>query len=101
MTNGVAFATIAGVLKKANDGAALRILTNDLRGAIARAVVYDQHLGLPLLLIDVGENLVQRGGDALALVISGNYKRIHISHQLLRSVPIVERWQVDCIRNGI
>jgi hypothetical protein len=69
MANGISFATVSGIFQKPNERVIARVAADNVGGVVARSVINDDDLRVPPLLGDVGENLVQSLGDALALVV--------------------------------
>jgi hypothetical protein len=68
MADGISFATVSRILQKPDDRVVARIAADDIGGVVTRSVIDDDDLGVPPLLGDVGEDLVQSLNDALALV---------------------------------
>src|SRR5690348_5952419 len=68
----IAFASISRVLEQANRAVPLRVTAYDGGCVVARAIIYNDHFRVPALLPDVVQHFIQRGGDALALIVGGN-----------------------------
>jgi hypothetical protein len=67
-----ALATIPGVLNQLHLRVGATVLANDFRSVIARTVVYDQDLDIPIVIVDVTKNVVEGGAQAIAFVIGRN-----------------------------
>jgi hypothetical protein len=64
------FAAIPWVLDEMNLGVSATVVPNDLGGVVARAVIHDQDLGIPLVFVDVTKDLIEGGPKPIAFVVS-------------------------------
>jgi len=69
VADAVSFAAVRGVLDQADVGVPGHVVVDDIYCRVAGAVIYDDDLRAPVLLLGVGQDLVQRRGDAGALAV--------------------------------
>ena len=72
MANAIAFAVIARVLDQTHHPASFAVMPDEVRCIVARAIVDDDHLGVPVLLADKIHHPIEGRTQTCALVISGN-----------------------------
>jgi hypothetical protein len=69
MSNGIALAAVSGIFKKTDVWIITHVTADDVCGVVARTIIDHDDLGVPPLLGDVDENLVECLNDALTLVV--------------------------------
>lgn len=72
VAHAVPFAAIAGILDEADDSIFRGEGADNISGVVAGSVIDDDDFGVPVLRVDVGENLCERRAEASAFVVGGN-----------------------------
>ena len=67
-----ALASIARVLDEKDLRVRFAVLAHDLGSVVARTVVHDKNFRVPIALLRIAENLIERRADTIAFVVGGN-----------------------------
>src|SRR5579863_846321 len=80
VADAVALAAVAGIFDEMNDRIMGGEAADDFRGIVGRAIIYHDDFSIPLLSVNVGEDLLERGAEARALVIGRDDDAVFGAH---------------------